>query len=75
MAIIEELSRDPLILMAARVARTFRLDPVTVLDDGGDELLGMVRVAATLVVQRDEEEAAAKAKASGRRGSSRGRRR
>lgn len=68
MEVIEELSRDPLIVYAARVAKTFQIDPVTVLDDGGDELLGMVRVAAVMVVQRDEEEAARRAKASGRRG-------
>lgn len=68
MEVIEELSRDPWVLMAARVAHTFSMDPVTVLADGGDELLNQVRVAAMLVVQRDEEEQAAKMRAQSRRG-------
>jgi hypothetical protein len=73
MELIEELSHDQLILYAARVAKTFQIDPVDVLRDDGDELLAMVRVAAVMVVQRDEEEAARRAKASSSRG--RGRRR
>lgn len=48
--------------ITARVARTFRMDPVTVLDNGGDELLTHLRIAAMLVVGRDEEEAARRAK-------------
>lgn len=71
MELIEELSHDQLILYAARVAKTFRIDPVDVLRDGSDELLAMVRVAAVMVVQRDEEEAARRAKASSGRGRSR----
>jgi hypothetical protein len=38
------------------------MDPVTVLDDGGDELLTHLRIAAMVIVGRDEEEAARKAK-------------
>jgi hypothetical protein len=45
----------------ARVARTFRLDPVTVADSA-DELEMHLRIAAMLVVNRDEEESARKAK-------------
>jgi hypothetical protein len=67
MDMIDELSRHPLVVMAARVGKTFRVDPVSLLDDDGDAFLNQVRVAATLVVQRDEEEAAAKAKSGARR--------
>lgn len=68
MDVIDVLSHDPMVVMAARVGRTFRLDPILILDDGGDPLLNQVRVAATLVIQRDEEEQAAKAKSKGRSG-------
>jgi hypothetical protein len=59
---VEWLSRHPTVQTAARVARTFRMDPVAVLDDGGDELLTHLRIAAMVIVGRDEEEAARKAK-------------
>ncbi len=68
MDIIEMLSHDPLVLYAARVSHTFHLDPVHVLTDSADDIRNMVRTAATMVVQRDEEEQAAKARASSKRG-------
>jgi hypothetical protein len=43
-------------------AKTFGMDPVAVLDDGGDERLVHLRIAAYVVIGRDEEEAARKAK-------------
>lgn len=67
---IEWLSRNPLIMLTARIARTFRIDPVTVLKDQGDEFLLNVRAAALTVVQRDEKQQADQVK----RGSSRGKR-
>lgn len=67
MAVIDMLSHDPLVMLAARVGRIFRVDPILILDDGGDPLLNQVRVAAAQVVQRDEEEQAAKARSSARR--------
>lgn len=44
------------------VARVFRLDPVAVLDDGGDEWPQLVRVAAARFVAREEERAAKQAR-------------
>ena len=67
MDIIEELAADPMVIMAARIGRVFRLDPIAILDDGGDELLNLVRTAATLVVARDEEKQAEQAKVQARR--------
>lgn len=51
-----------MLVTAARVANTFGMDPVAVLRDEGDELLLHMRIAAMVVVGRDEEEAARKAK-------------
>jgi hypothetical protein len=65
--VIDELADHPAVIMAARIAKTFSLDPVAVLDDGGDELLNLVRSAATMVVQRDEEKQADEAKSKARR--------
>jgi hypothetical protein len=49
----------------ARVARIFKLDPVALLRDGGDEFLTLVRVAAAQVVERDKaKEAEAERRAS-----------
>lgn len=59
---IEWLSRNDQLKVAARVAKTFGMDPVAVLDDGGDERLVHLRIAAYVVVGRDEEEAARKMK-------------
>lgn len=67
---IDWLSHNPLIELAARIARTFRIDPVTVLQDRGDEFLLNVRAAALTVVQRDEKQQADQIK----RGSPRGKR-
>lgn len=41
-------------MQAARVAREFKLDPVALLSDGGDEFPMMVRIAAARVVARDK---------------------
>lgn len=59
---IEFLSRLPALVTVARVARTFRMDPVAVLRDGGDPRLVHIRIAAMLAVARDEEEQAKRAK-------------
>lgn len=44
------------------VARLFRLDPVALLDDDGDEWPQLVRVAAARYVARQEEAAAKRAR-------------
>lgn len=67
MEIIEELAAHPLVIMAGRIGRMFRVDPVLILDDGGDELPNLVRNAAALVVQRDEEKEAERMRSSSRR--------
>ncbi len=54
---LDYLVEDPRLRQAARIARAFRLDPVTVLEES-DVLKGEVRVAAYLVCQHDEEQAA-----------------
>lgn len=41
------------------------MDPVAVLQDGGDERLVHLRIAAMVAVARDEEEQARKAKRKG----------
>lgn len=61
-AAIATLAGDDRVITAARIARTFRLDPIDLLRDGGDEFLTWVRIAASEVVARDEEAAAKKAK-------------
>ena len=65
---IEWLSRNPLLMLTARIARTFRIDPVTVLQDRGDEFLLNIRAAALQVVQRDEKQSADQVKKSSPRG-------
>lgn len=59
---IEWLSRNEQLKIAARVAHTFGMDPVAVLSDGGDERLVQLRIAAYVVIGRDEEEAARRMK-------------
>lgn len=66
-AAIEYLSHHPQVIQIARVARTFRLDPVALLRDDGDEFLTYVRLAAAQVVHRDEEAAAKKAKSQSKK--------
>ena len=61
------LSEHPQIVMNARIARKFKLDPAVLLDDGGDEFVAMVRQAALLVVQRDEKREADDMKSRRRR--------
>jgi len=51
---VEWLSKQPLLINSARIAYTFHLDPVQVLDDA-DSFHGQVRAAALEVFQRDEE--------------------
>lgn len=43
-------------MMAGRLAKLFGLDPLMLLQDGGDPFVTQVRIAAARVVQRDEEE-------------------
>jgi hypothetical protein len=52
---------------AAVVARIFRLDPVDLLDDEGDDWPMLIRVAAARYVSRQEEVAAKRAEASASR--------
>lgn len=44
------------------MAKTFGMDPVAVLEDRGDDFRVHLRIAAMLVANRDEEEAARAAK-------------
>lgn len=53
------LEADTRLRTAARVARTFRLDPIVVLD--ADPKKWLIRTAAHNVVTREEKEAADKA--------------
>lgn len=60
------MSRDPRLVNAARYCYQFGLDVVRVLRTDTEENRG-VRAAAMLVIGRDNEEEAAKAKSKGRR--------
>jgi hypothetical protein len=51
---------DPRVQAAAVVARTFRIDPVPLLMDGGDDWPMIVRIAAARYVAAKEREAAEK---------------
>lgn len=65
---LDFLQKDHSIIQAARVARVFKLDPVALLrDDGGDEFLMLIRIAAAMVVQEDKRREAEAEKASMRR--------
>jgi hypothetical protein len=56
------------VINAARVAYTFHLDPLLVLDDlGPDGLHLLIRTAAAQVVDRDERAQAAEARRESRR--------
>lgn len=54
-------------MAVARIAKTFGQDPVALLRDEGDDLVGLVRAAAYQVVQGDEKAAEAEAKKSQRK--------
>lgn len=60
--LLEFLSHHESVVQAARVAREFKLDPVALLRDGGDEFPMMVRIAAAQVVARDKHAEAEAAK-------------
>lgn len=49
-------------MAAARLGKVFGQDPVALLRDGGDSLVGLVRAAAYMVVQADEKAAEAEMK-------------
>jgi hypothetical protein len=59
---IDWLAKHPQVVVAARIAKTFRQDPVVMLRDGGDFLVTLVRAAAYQVVQADEKAAEAEMK-------------
>lgn len=59
---IEWLQGNDLVRMAARIGERFKIDPITVLRDGGDSLLNEIRVAAMAVIAADEKAAQAAAK-------------
>lgn len=59
------LKADRRVRLAAMVARQFRLDPVALLDDNGDDFLMLVRVAAVEIVQEAEKRAAEKNRMTG----------
>lgn len=61
-AAVEWLSRHPLIVQATRYGRAFRLDPVDVLRDGGDEFIDRIRSAVMAALNRDQEAEAAEAR-------------
>lgn len=46
-------------MVAARIAKVFGQDPVDMIKDGGDSLIGLVRAAAYQVIQADEKAAEA----------------
>lgn len=58
---IETLSAHPSVKTAARVARTFGIDPLVVLDEA-DDFRAHVRIAAWMVTQHDDEEEARRSK-------------
>lgn len=64
---MEFLQADTVVQMAARVAKTFSIDPIVILRDSEDPLVNQVRMAAAYVVQEDERKAAEQSKAGGRR--------
>jgi hypothetical protein len=45
------------VVTAARIGRMFRMDPVEVLNDRGNDFILHVRIAALKIAARDEEEA------------------
>jgi hypothetical protein len=57
---IDWLSRQSLVINAARIGQVFGQDPVALLRDEGDPLLTEIRLAALSVVNRDEAERARK---------------
>lgn len=65
---------DPRVKTAGRIGKTFRIDPMILLDDN-DDFRWAARVAAHNVVAQDEKEAAEKQKSGARVAGSRGRRR
>jgi hypothetical protein len=52
---LDWLTRNPLVINAARIAHTFGMDPVAVLRDEGDPLIMLVRTAAAHIIADDEE--------------------
>lgn len=64
---LDTLRHDQRVIQIARVARTFRLDPVALLRDEGDEFLTLVRIAATMVVDDDKRKEAEAEKAAARK--------
>jgi hypothetical protein len=50
------------VVTIARVGKMFGMDPVAVLEDGGNEAIMHIRLAAYAVAVRDEEAQAAKMK-------------
>lgn len=60
------LKEDSSVIMAARVGKMFQLDPIAILDDGGDDLINAVRLAAAQIVQDDEKKQADQQRAASR---------
>jgi hypothetical protein len=56
--------------MAARIAKTFSIDPVMILNDDGDDLINSIRLAAAQIVNDDERKAAEESTRSAPRRSS-----
>lgn len=63
-AVIEWLTGLGVVQEAAAVARLFRIDPISVLNDEGDDWPQLVRLAAYRFVVREEEAAAKRAQQS-----------
>lgn len=71
---ITALGANPIVRQAARVADRFKLDPVAVLDDGGDEWPHLVRAACMRVLDADDAKRAEKERAAARQAAPRKRR-
>jgi hypothetical protein len=63
---IDWLSHHRTVVTVARIGKMFGMDPVAVLDDGGNEVVMHIRLAAYAVAVRDEEEQARRTKGKGK---------
>lgn len=64
---IDFLRKDPRVVHAAKIAREFKQDPVAMLQDDGDELLMLIRIAAYENVMEDKRKEAEAERAAARK--------
>lgn len=57
-----------MVKQAARTADRFKLDPVAILDDGGDEWPHLVRAACMRVLEADDAKRAERERAEAKKG-------